>query len=687
MVIKMKIRSIFFKIMFPMILIVCLSAISILLITERLFDNAYEEQIREQNSDACSFISQSVESFMGRAYTVVEELAYSEAILSMDHDIQTPIVEGVASRNEYLELLYIQDMSGDQTARSSGELGNRANRWWFLQMLQDDEPFVSKSYYSVNTNMACASIFLPLVKDNRTIGILAADIKLAALQSLVEEFSDTKEGTISYIIDGEGTVVAHPESVYYEELYNYKTLVRTVTQKDQDGNTLYDGSGNILTEEVPIEISEEYADMISAVMAGEVGSQEVTDHGTTYYASYAPVELDGCSDSWSVVTLQDKAKAMSLMNRINRSGIFITAAAVLAALVIIALITRSIVRPIQLSHKRLKQLSEGDLTSIVPDVGGRDESAQLLKDLNQTIGVLKNIIQEINRSVQIVAQGDFRQRIRHNAAGEFDVLASSLAAVVGSMGRTLSQINLCANQFLSGLSAFDDAARSLAEGTTSQADAVEELSSTMTEVSDKIRRNAENSRNADQMMDSVAGQLHQGNADLQKLTAAMEAIEEDSLEISSISKIMQDIASQTNLLSMNASVEAARVGEAGKGFAVVASEIRSLAVQCGKAAEDTAELIERTRKNVEVGMENLQVTVSSIQSASQGNMDTSRLLSDISAATARQAEAVGGIGRALEQISEITNRNSQTAAVSAQTSSRMKQQAESLKQLLSSYRY
>ncbi len=683
----MRVRSIFAKILFPMILIVCLSAVLILSVTGRLFSNAYEDQIRNQNSDSCSFISQSVESFMSRAYTVTEELACSEAILTMDHDVQTPIVEGTAARNDYFELIYIQDMKGDQTARSSGELGNRANRWWFIQMLQENRPFVSKSYYSVNTNMACASIFIPLVKNNKTIGILATDIKLATLQSLVEEFSDMESGKISYIIDGEGTVVAHPESVYYEELYNYKTLTRTVTQKDSQGNTLYDASGNILTKEAPIEISDEYAAMISAVMAGRVGSAEVTDNGIAYYANYAPVKLDGSSDSWSVVTLQDKSKAMSLMNRVSRSGMLITITAVILSLVIIALITRTIVRPIQLSHRRLKQLSEGDLTSVVPDVSGRDESAQLLKDLNQTVGILKNIIQDINESAQKIAGGDFRQTGSRDFTGEFNVLVSSLSAIEGSISRTLSQINACANQFLNGLSAFDSAARSLAEGTTSQAGAVEELTAAMLGVSDKIMRNAESSQNADHMMNSVEAQLQQGNADLQELTQAMEAIEANSEEISSIIKMMQDIASKTNLLSMNASVEAARVGEAGKGFAVVASEIRSLAAQCGKAAVDTAELIEKTRKNVQIGMESLKVTVISIESASRGNHNTSRLLSDISVSTAEQAEAIGQINIALHQISEVTQNNSETASESAQTSFQMKRQAEQLKQLLSSYRY
>ena len=114
----MHIRSIFIKIMLPMVLIVCITAIAIISITGHLFDNAYETQIKNQSRDSSIFISQSVESFMNRAYKLTEALANSEEILTMENEIQTPIVEGTAERNDYFELIYIQDMNGDQTARS-----------------------------------------------------------------------------------------------------------------------------------------------------------------------------------------------------------------------------------------------------------------------------------------------------------------------------------------------------------------------------------------------------------------------------------------------------------------------------------------------------------------------------------------------------------------------------------------
>lgn len=683
----MGIHSIFNKIMLPMVIIVCLSAIAILSATGRLFDNTYEEQVRKHNENSSDFISQSVERFMNKAYAVAEELANYDAILTMENDIQTPIIEGTAARNDYFELIYIQDMNGDQTARSVGELGNRAGRWWFIQMLEQNEPFVSKSYYSVNTNMTCASIFIPLVKNNRTIGIFAADIKLATLQSLVEEFSDMESGKISYIIDGEGNVVAHPESVYYEELYNYKNLTRTIAKRNDAGEVLYDADGNILTEEKPIEVSKEYSGVIEAVMSGKSGSDEIIDGDTDYYVSYAPVKLDGTSDSWSVVTLQDKSKAVLLMKEVNKTGILITVISILISVIFIAVIAYTITRPIKMSHKRLKQLSDGDLTSVIPSVGGKDESAKLLADLNKTTTVLKNIVKGINDSALKIAEGDFTKLVSNNFKGEFNDIAVSLAAIVESIGQTLREINLCADNFLRGLSTFDNVACSLADGTKSQSEAVGELSVMLNGVLENTTQNTSNSKEADEMMLLVKEQINRSERNLNDLTTAMKMIYDDSEEISSITKLMQDIALRTKLLSMNASVEAGKAGEAGKGFAVVASEVRELAMQCSEAAINTFDLIEKTRKSVQFGMESLEDTSMSMHSVRDGANKTGVLISDIYTATSKQLEAIDRISEEIKHISKVTEDNSIMAAESARTGTLMEEQAQKLNYLLNNYKY
>lgn len=683
----MKFKSIFSKFMFPMILILCIFSVTILGITGNFLRSTYNNQIVKHDSEINNSISQAVESFMNKAYAITEELAFSNPVLTMNGRVQDPIVKGAAERNDYFELIYIQDTNGDQTSRSTGELSNRASRWWFIETMEKQKPFISKSYYSVSTNMACASIFYPLIRNNSIKGVLATDIKLATLQSLVEEYSDTADGKMSFIIDGEGTILAHPESVYYEELYNYKNLTRTISLKDDNGETLYDGSGNIITEEKPIRVSEDFSKIVSDVMSGKSGSTEVTYNDTSYYASYSPVELDGYSDTWSVITLHDKEKALSLIQKVNQSGITVTVVAIILAILLIALITRSITRPIKLSLERLKLLSEGDLTTVIPKVNGNDECAGLLNNTNKTIGTLKDILQEINIFAKKIADGDFSETIQGQFSGEFSQLASSLASINGSMVKTINQINVASKALISGTQNFGASAQTLADGTSDQASATEELFASLTGITDEIKQTSSNTKKANEMMSLIVKELDEGNRNLHKLADTMNIIEENSNEVNSITNLMQGIAAQTNLLSMNASVEAARAGEAGKGFAVVASEIRSLAAQCNDAALKTAELIGKTCNNVTDSMKDLDIAVKSLESIEEKNQATNNLVNSIATATEDQSDAITQIHEALEQIAIVTQSNSATAHENANTSKEMMYHAEQLKNILDRYNY
>ena len=125
-------------------------------------------------------------------------------------------------------------------------------------MMSEKKPFISQSYYSVATGMPCASVFFPMYREEELVGIYAADMKLDFLQNLIGEYSHEEDGRISFVMDGEGVVVAHPHAVQIEEQYNYRDMTRTVSVKDAEGNTKKDKDGNIITEQIPLEASEEF---------------------------------------------------------------------------------------------------------------------------------------------------------------------------------------------------------------------------------------------------------------------------------------------------------------------------------------------------------------------------------------------------------------------------------------------
>jgi len=674
--------------MIPMALIVFLMGAAILGTVGVLFKSVYEQRLYQEIDDTAASVSQSVGSFMDMAYRLTEQLDHMDSILSMDTEAQTPVLEGTVERNDYFELIYIQDMNGDQTGRSSGKLGNRANRWWFVQMLETMQPFVSKSYYSVATNMACASIFFPMRRDGQDIGVLAADIKLDKLQEAVSEFTDLEEGKITFIIDGEGVVVAHPEKVYYEELYNYRNMTRTVTKKDAAGAVLYDGDGNIVTEELPIEVSPEYAACIQSVLAGQSGSGQINDGGRRYYISYAPIPMNGASDSWAVVTLREKSIALGGMTRILLWGVLIAALAVILAILLILRLTKSITRPIQSSLQRLTELSRGNLTSRLPAVTEQDETGRLLTVLGETIQTLDRVVKDITAQLGRLAEGDLSEQGRsYEYAGDFRQLGQSLETISRSLNHSMRQVNEHSGQVLKNAVNLAEVSQSLAQDTSAQASAVEDLNEAVGVTSRETSDSAAATQRAKERMEEVHQDIENGNRSIQELLQTMEHIYAESEKICDIAEAIEDIARQTNILALNASVEAARVGASGAGFSVIAQEVRSLAAHCAEAVQNTTQLTSVTLAEIRQGVDSLRGVAEAIDRSTEGIREVDELVGGISETAKAQASSLDQIAATLERFSQVVKSSSAVAQQSAAASGELQQLARQLQQEVAHYRY
>ena len=328
------------------VLLIAALLVIIPLVTVYLLTQAYDTQIKNETSQTSTAIQQTVRSFMDGAYNLSYELAVNPSILTMDTDIQTPIIERSATRNDYIELLYPTGIDGWQTARSDGNTpADRSTRWWFTQMLKERQPFVSASYYSATTGMPCTAVFIPMYDNTKMIGVFGADISLEYIQRLVEQFARPDSGRYSFIIDGDGGVVAHPDSSYIDMLTNYKTLIQTVPVTDESGNTVFDPkNGNVITIEEEFTISDEYKAVIAAVMDNRSGLEIVVDKDRTYYMSYEPISMPGYSDSWSVITLQDRDVAMGVISQLTGRVILIIAAILFVFIVLIISFVRSLHR-------------------------------------------------------------------------------------------------------------------------------------------------------------------------------------------------------------------------------------------------------------------------------------------------------------------------------------------------------
>ncbi len=355
--------------------------------------------------------------------------------------------------------------------------------------------------------------------------------------------------------------------------------------------------------------------------------------------------------------------------------------------IVASYIIKSITRPIKMCVKRLDELAKGDLKTPVPDVNTKDEIGLLVASTKSIVSTLSNIINDLDNGLDAMSKGDFTVTSADDSIylGDFISLHSSYYKIAQDMSTTLSQIDIAANQVSSGSDQMSSSAQALAQGTTEQASSIEELAATINEITQKINSTNDNSKSAQDATKKAVDAVTVGTEQMQRMTEAMNDIDEKSKEISKIIKAIDDIAFQTNILSLNAAVEAARAGSAGKGFAVVAEEVRNLAAKSAQSAKDTASLIEGTVAVIEAGNKIAEETAESINLIGTVADEVGNLVTNISISANEQAISIMQINQGVDQISSVVQTNSATAEESAATSEELSSQSQILRNLTSRF--
>ena len=497
---------------------------------------------------------------------------------------------------------------------------------------------------NADTGKASFYMTVPILDGDRFLGIVTTEIS-------TEVFNELDMSTLGY------------ENVFFDVLDNQNNFVYS-NNPDAKGKNLGDLIG------------QKYSDMLVEKMQ----SKEAFFQRDSQVRYYVPLQIEGVD--WWVQT----AMTIPHFDQEKNQLLF---ALILSEVIIFILV--QIINFVRISNalKPLKKISEagkevaGGNFDVEIHYPQQDEIGELSRSISEVIGRSKKIVFDLRDRLDAMAGGNFTENLESEEyVGDYAPLLESLKHIQEDMNRTLQEVHASSVQVLSSAEQVNTGAQSLSQGATEQASSIEELSANMQDISQSIQASTKTAGDAYKLQGEAGVAVLQSNEKMEEMRKAMDDITAKSNEISKIIKTIDDIAFQTNILSLNAAIEAARAGAAGKGFAVVADEVGNLAQKSAKAAQNTGLLIEETIEAVEKGAKITEETAESLNSVSKSTEEVNTLIEKISAASSKDLEGITSLNQGLQQISSVVQANSATAEQSAAASEELTGQANKMNELV-----